>query len=71
MLQVFQLFQTYVTSVSSGYCKSRLGVAHIAMRVKSGGDASGLAAWAACETQARARLCWRGHGVQTRARDEV
>jgi hypothetical protein len=39
-LQVFQLFRTYVTSVSSGYCKSRSGVAHVAMRVRSEGGAS-------------------------------
>jgi hypothetical protein len=31
MLQVFQLFRTYVVSVSSRCCKSRSGVAHIAM----------------------------------------
>ena len=30
-LQVFQLFQTYVASVSSGCCKSRSDVAHVAM----------------------------------------
>jgi hypothetical protein len=41
MLQVFQLFRTYVASVSSEYHKSRSGVAHVAMRVRSGGGASG------------------------------
>ena len=29
MLQVFQLFRTYVASVSSRYCKSRSDVAHV------------------------------------------
>jgi hypothetical protein len=29
MLQVFWLFQMYVASISSGYCKSRSGVAHV------------------------------------------
>jgi hypothetical protein len=32
MLQVFQLFRTYVASVSSKYCKSRSGVTHVALR---------------------------------------
>jgi hypothetical protein len=31
MLPVFQLFQTYVASVSSRCCKSRSGVAHVAI----------------------------------------
>jgi hypothetical protein len=39
ILQVFQLFRTYVTSVSSGYCKSRSGVKHVALGkvINSGG----------------------------------
>jgi hypothetical protein len=32
MLQVFQLFRTYVANVSSRRCKSKFGVAHIAVR---------------------------------------
>jgi hypothetical protein len=32
MLQVFQLFWTYVASVSSIYCKSRSGVTHVVVR---------------------------------------
>jgi hypothetical protein len=43
--QVFQLFRTYVASVSSRCCKSRSGVADVAMRVKSRGDASGTGTW--------------------------
>jgi hypothetical protein len=31
VLQVFQLFRTYVASVSSAYCKSRSGVTHVAL----------------------------------------
>jgi hypothetical protein len=31
MLQVFQLFWTYVASISSGCCKSRYDVAHVAI----------------------------------------
>jgi len=31
ILQVFQLVRTHVASVSSGCCKSRSGVAHVAM----------------------------------------
>jgi hypothetical protein len=31
MLQVFQLFQTYVASVSSKCCKNKSGVVHVAM----------------------------------------
>jgi hypothetical protein len=31
MLQVFQLFRMYVASVSSGGCRSRSGVAHVAI----------------------------------------
>jgi hypothetical protein len=31
MLQVFQLFRTYVANVSSRCCKSRFGVAHVAV----------------------------------------
>jgi hypothetical protein len=45
VLQVFQLFQTYVASVSSVCCKSRSDVALVAMRVRSGGSASGPCAW--------------------------
>jgi hypothetical protein len=78
MLQVFQLFRTYVTSVSSVYCKSRSGVTHVTMRVKKrrGREWYPRAVWRhgpawACETLAWARSCWRRHGVQTRAGDEV
>jgi hypothetical protein len=41
MLQVFQLFRAYVTSVLSRCCKSKSGVTHVAMRVRSGGGTSG------------------------------
>jgi hypothetical protein len=41
VLQVFKLFWTYVASVSSGCCKNRSGVAHVAMRVRSGGGTNG------------------------------
>jgi hypothetical protein len=37
MLQVFQLFRTYVASVSFGCCKSRSGVTHVSMCVRYGG----------------------------------
>jgi hypothetical protein len=33
MLQVFQLFQTYITHVSFRYRKSRSGVAHVVVRL--------------------------------------
>jgi hypothetical protein len=39
------VFQIYVTSVLSGCCKNRLGVAPVAMRVKSEGGASSPCAW--------------------------
>jgi hypothetical protein len=56
-LQAFQLFRTHVANVSSECYKSRLGVAHVAMRVRNGGGASGACAakpaWA-CEMQVRA-----------------
>jgi hypothetical protein len=41
MLQIFELFRTYAASVSSRCCKSKLGLAHVAIRVRSGGGASG------------------------------
>jgi hypothetical protein len=41
MLQVFQLFGMYIAIVSSRCCKNRLRVGHVAMRVRSGGGASG------------------------------
>jgi hypothetical protein len=37
----FIYLQTYVASVASNCFKSRLGVAHVAIHVRSGGDASG------------------------------
>jgi hypothetical protein len=65
----FICFQTYVVNVASRCFKSRSGVVHVAMRVRSEGDASGPRArfggarrgvagptWA-CETQARRRGC--------------
>jgi hypothetical protein len=45
MLQVFQLFQTYVVSVLSGCCKNR---SDVAMRVRSGGGVSGPCARSGC-----------------------
>jgi hypothetical protein len=60
MLQVFHLFQTYVASVSSGCCKSRSGVAHVAMRVRYGGGASGprMRSGGACDV----RKAWAMRG---------
>jgi hypothetical protein len=43
MLQVFQLFWTYVTSVLSRCCKSISGVAHVTMHTRRGQGASGPA----------------------------
>jgi hypothetical protein len=57
MLQVFQLFWIFVMSVLSEYCKSRLGVAHIAMRVRSG---------ARGHEQALCVVWWREPRVGTR-----
>jgi hypothetical protein len=37
----FSLFRTYVIGVSSECCKSRSGIAQVAMRVRSGGGTSG------------------------------
>jgi hypothetical protein len=61
---VFQLFQTYVTSVSFGCYKSRSGIVHVAMCMKKrrGRERSpcNLAAWAGA--------CWRGRGREVQAR---
>jgi hypothetical protein len=63
MLQVFYLFWTYVASVSSKCCRSRSGVTHVVMRVRSGEGTSGPRTrddmghvWA--------RKTRSGHGVQ-------
>jgi hypothetical protein len=44
MLQVLQLFRTYVTSILSGCCKSRSVIVHITIRVRSERDVCGLCA---------------------------
>jgi len=74
-----QVFQTYVTNISvvlDVCCKyfiwmlqSRSGIAHVAMRVRSGGGTSGPHAQSGCAGDVRAtqaRACWleRGRGVQ-------
>jgi hypothetical protein len=41
----FICLQTYTASVASGCFKSRSGIAHIEIRVRSGGDMSGRHAW--------------------------
>ena len=65
----FICLQIYIASVASGCFKSRSGVAHVAMCMRSEGVASGPHAWSsgigpawACETQARTRACWRERG---------
>jgi hypothetical protein len=77
-LQVFQTYVANVLVVSDVCCKyfiwmlqSRSGVAHVAMRVRSGGGASGPRArsgGAGDVRTARAVACWleRGRGVQVR-----
>jgi hypothetical protein len=66
---VLQVFQTYVAGVLSGCCNSRSGVAHVAMRMRSGGAravlARGLAAWASpgqCGSRVGEGVCWPEHG---------
>jgi hypothetical protein len=44
-LKCFIYVQTYVASIGSRCFKTGSGVAHVAMRVRSGGDASGPRAW--------------------------
>jgi hypothetical protein len=69
MLQVFQLFRTYVASVLFGCCKNRSDVAHIAMCVRNGGGVSSPCArfgdagraWAR-EMQAWVEACWPERG---------
>lgn len=59
MLQVFQLFQTYAARVSSGCCKSRSGVTHVAM------GPTCRSCWGAAEqVQTVPRACaWEAEGV--------
>jgi hypothetical protein len=77
-LKCFIYLRTYVESVAFGCFKSRLGVVHVAMRVRSGGDASSPRtrscgagpAWAH-ETPAQVGACCffsckRGRGVDCR-----
>jgi hypothetical protein len=40
-IHVFLVFFLVFCNVSDIYCKNRPGAAHVAMRVRSGGDASG------------------------------
>jgi hypothetical protein len=63
MLQVFQLFRTYVASVSFGCCKNRSDVAHIVMCVRNGGGVSSPCARFGDEGRALARE------MQARARE--
>jgi hypothetical protein len=63
MLQVFQLFRTYVTNVSFRYCKSRSGVAHDAVDpicnrclLQLLGLTTSAWVWRGCEKQ-RGRQC--------------
>jgi hypothetical protein len=73
ILQVFQMFRTYVTGVSSECCKSRSGIAQVAMHVRSGGDTSGPfmrssgagPVWA-YEMQACTEACWPEHKKRER-----
>jgi hypothetical protein len=58
MLQVFQLFQTYVASVLSACCKSKSDVAHVTM-----------CAVHACEK--RRDEAWQGGGCGKRRRMAV
>jgi hypothetical protein len=79
-LQVFQMYVANVLVVSDVCCKyfiwmlqSRSGVTHVAMRVRSGGGASGPQArfgGAGDVRTARAGACWLegGRGVQVRGR---
>jgi hypothetical protein len=56
MLQVFQLLRTDVANVSSKCYKSRLGVAHVAVR-----DPSAAATYCSCWAHLHARGCGGGH----------
>jgi hypothetical protein len=69
-LQMFQLFRMYVASTSSGCYKSRSGVAHVVIRMRSGGGASGPRAWSGnasdvwvAPARARAWSACRGGGL--------
>jgi len=76
----FKCFIYLQTNVASEYFKTRLGVSHVAMHVRSGGDASGPraqtggagTAWAR-ETHAQEGvlffLCECQHGLLVRARE--
>jgi hypothetical protein len=81
VLNVFQTYVTnvlavsdYVASISSACCKSRSGVAHVVMRVRSGEGASGPRAGSSGtgDVQAtRMGACWleRMRGVQAHAEE--
>jgi hypothetical protein len=70
ILQMFQLFRMYIASTSSECYKNRSGVAHVAIRMRRRGGASGLRAWSGDAGDvwvvlARARAwsaCTRGGG---------
>jgi hypothetical protein len=75
MLQVFHMFCMFVANILSGCCKSRSGVAHVAIPVRSGGDASSLRAWSrgmatfggrVKRRRGRGRACWREDGCGRR-----
>ena len=73
MLQVFQLFQTYVANVSSGCYKSRSSATHVAKRVKSERGASGPHARSG-GTGLRGRAecrCGQGRGMQAHGGEGV
>jgi hypothetical protein len=48
MSQLFHLFQTYVASILSRCCKSRSGVAHVAMAAAAGGQRPSAATYCYC-----------------------
>jgi hypothetical protein len=59
MLQVFQLFRTYVANVSSRCCKSRFGITHVAVgnHVSADQDGAGFGHGAVRNTKT-----WSGAG---------
>jgi hypothetical protein len=62
------VFQIYVTSVLSGCCKNRLGVAHVAMRVKNEGVQAVPVRGLAARARMSARNAGSGEEVLARAR---
>ena len=66
----FICLQMYVARVASECFKTKSGVAHVAMRVRSTCQCGPV--WA-CETQAWAGACWDEHrpGVQARGKQSA